>query len=33
MMEILVGLCFIVVITYIGYKKFKNAEKGKDCCK
>jgi len=32
-MEILIGLGFIGVIAFAGYRKFKNASKGKDCCK
>jgi hypothetical protein len=32
-MEILIGLGFIGVIAFVGYRKFKNASKGKDCCK
>ncbi len=32
-MEILVGLGFIGVITFFGFRKFKKASKGKDCCK
>jgi hypothetical protein len=32
-MEILIGLSFIGVIAFIVFKKFKNASRGKDCCK
>ena len=32
-MEILVGLGFIGVIAFFGFRKFKKTSKGKDCCK
>ncbi len=32
-MEIFIWLSFIGVIALIGFIKFKNASKGKDCCK
>jgi len=32
-MEILVGLGFIGVIAFFGFRKFKKVSKGKDCCK
>ena len=32
-MEIIVGIFFIGLIAFFAYRKFKNASKGKDCCK
>ncbi|MBV6421129.1 MAG: hypothetical protein DAHOPDDO_02398 [Ignavibacteriaceae bacterium] len=32
-MEILIGLSFIAIVAIFGYFKFKQASKGKDCCK
>ena len=32
-MEKIVELGFIGIIAFIGYRKFKRANNGKDCCK
>ena len=32
-MEIVIGLAFIGIVGFVGYKKFKKTSGGKDCCK
>ena len=32
-MEIVIGLAFIGLVGFVGYKKFKKTSQGKDCCK
>ena len=32
-MEILVGLGFVGIVVFFGFRKFKKASKGKDCCR
>jgi hypothetical protein len=32
-MEIIVAIVFIGAIAFVGYRKFKKAGQGKDCCK
>ncbi len=32
-MEIVVGLAFVGLVAFVGFKKFKKTSEGKDCCK
>jgi hypothetical protein len=32
-MEIVIGLAFLGLVGFVGYKKFKKTSEGKDCCK
>ncbi|MFZ0455370.1 MAG: LPXTG cell wall anchor domain-containing protein [Ignavibacteriaceae bacterium] len=32
-MEVVIGLLFIGLIGFVGYKKFRKASGGEDCCK